>query len=65
MTDREAFDAMLCRAGIAFRVERPDDGVGVSYTIDNRSDHVNTFAHCFCEFRFTPSGKLDCVSYGY
>lgn len=66
MTDRELFDDMLCRAGIGFSVGRPDDGgVGVAYTIDNAGEHVITFAHCFCEFRFTPKGKLDCVSYGY
>jgi hypothetical protein len=43
-----------------------DDGeTGVEITIDNRSAIVNTFAHCYCEFRFTDGGALAGISFGY
>lgn len=65
MTDQQQFEDMMTRNGIVTRkVEDQDEPTLVVVSIE-RGDKVNTFSHCFCEFRFHADGSLAQVSFGY
>jgi hypothetical protein len=67
MTEREQFEVMLTSHGVPVWHNRPDtdDPPGTVIVEIGHAGIVNTFNHCFCEFRFDASGNLSEIRFGY
>lgn len=65
MTDQQQFEDLMLRNGIEVRKRKDRDNLDWVVVEIVKGEKVNTFSHCFCEFRFHADGSLAQVSFGY
>jgi hypothetical protein len=63
--DQEQFEAMLARNGVTVSKWQDKDNPEWTVVEIAGGEKVDTFSHCFCEFRFTADGELARISFGY
>ena len=65
-TDQALFEELLTRNGIEFSARKHDeDKTQVVMELHHGHHKINTFLHCFCEFRFNADGSLAMIAFGY
>ena len=65
MTDQQQFEDMMLRNEIIVRKWKDRDHNDWTVVSIEKGEKVDTFSHCFCEWRFHADGSLAQVSFGY